>query len=169
MTSFCSPLRFINRTRQNSEIPRSVWKQTEAHRSVSAVKPIIWKRSWVRSECGFGDMKGVLFKFLLLLKSFIEYRRVLFIHGTSWTRNHLFIGSALKHKDSFGKSENLSKIFFAEILVFDHDYEGKSSSSNGLLWISFIKNKNNYLNYFSNCSEGLRTNLYTLSTILCKV
>ena len=44
----------------------------------------------------------------------------------------------LKHKDSFGKSENLSKIFFAEILVFDHDYEGKSSSSNGLLSISFI-------------------------------
>ena len=44
----------------------------------------------------------------------------------------------LKHKDSFGKSENLSKIFFAEILVFDHDYEGKSSSRNGLLWISFI-------------------------------
>ena len=26
----------------------------------------------------------------------------------------------LKHKDSFGKSENLSKIFCAEILVFDH-------------------------------------------------
>ena len=24
------------------------------------------------------------------------------------------------------------------MLVFDHDYEGKSSSSNGLLWISFI-------------------------------
>ena len=47
----------------------------------------------------------------------------------------------LKHKDSFGKSENLSKIFFAKILVFDHDYEGKSSSSNGLLWISFIKKK----------------------------
>ena len=44
----------------------------------------------------------------------------------------------LKHKDSFGKSENLSKYFFAEILVFDPDYEGKSSSSNGLLWISFI-------------------------------
>ena len=44
----------------------------------------------------------------------------------------------LKHKDSFGKSENLSKIFFAEILVFDHDYEGKSSSSNALLWISFV-------------------------------
>ena len=39
----------------------------------------------------------------------------------------------LKHKDSFGKSENLSKIFFAKIIVFDHDYEGKSSSSNGLL------------------------------------
>ena len=47
----------------------------------------------------------------------------------------------LKHKDSFGKSENLSKIFFAEILVFDHDYECKSSSSNVLLWISFIKKK----------------------------
>ena len=29
----------------------------------------------------------------------------------------------LKHQDGFGKSENLSKIFFAEILVFDHDYE----------------------------------------------
>ena len=75
----------------------------------------------------------------------------------------------LKHKDSFGKSENLSKIFFAEILVFDHDYEGNSSSSNGLLWISFINFFIIYLNYFSNCSEGLRTNLYTLSTILCKV
>ena len=44
----------------------------------------------------------------------------------------------LKHKASFGKYENLSKIFFAEMLVFDHDYEGKSSSSNGLLWISFF-------------------------------
>ena len=44
----------------------------------------------------------------------------------------------LKHKDSFGKSENLSKIFSPEILVFDHDYEGKSSSSNGLLWISLF-------------------------------
>ena len=72
----------------------------------------------------------------------------------------------LKHKDSFGKSENLSKIFFAEILVFDHDYEGKSSSSYGLLWISFIKIFFFYLNYFLNCSEGLRTKLYTLSTTL---
>ena len=45
--------------------------------------------------------------------------------------NKLF--NSLKHKDNFGKSENLSKIFFTEILVFDHDYEGKSSSSNGLL------------------------------------
>ena len=49
-----------------------------------------------------------------------------------------YLLETLKHKDSFGKSENLSKIFFAEILVFDHDYEGKSSSSNNLLWISFI-------------------------------
>ena len=32
----------------------------------------------------------------------------------------------LKHKDSFGKSGNLSKIFFTEILVFDHDYEDNS-------------------------------------------
>ena len=48
------------------------------------------------------------------------------------------VETMLKYKDSFGKSENLSKIFFAEILVFDHDYEGKSSCSNGLLWISFI-------------------------------
>ena len=45
----------------------------------------------------------------------------------------LFEGISLKHKDSFGKSENLTKIFFAEILVFDHDYEDKSSSNNGLL------------------------------------
>ena len=45
---------------------------------------------------------------------------------------------SLKHKDSFVKSENLSKIFFWEILVFDHDYEGISSSSNDLLWITFI-------------------------------
>ena len=54
---------------------------------------------------------------------------------------------SLKHKDSFGKSENLSKIFFAEILLFDHDYEGKSSRSNGLLWISFIL-KNNLFELF---------------------
>ena len=65
----------------------------------------------------------------------------------------------LEHNDS--KSEHLSKKNFAEILVFDHDYEGKSSSSrNGLLWISYLKKKN-YLNYFLNCSEGLQTNLYT--------
>ena len=55
---------------------------------------------------------------------------------------------ALKHKDSFGKSQNLSKIFFAEILVFDHDYEGKSSSNNGLLWISFIYFLNNLFELF---------------------
>ena len=54
------------------------------------------------------------------------------IQSSAWIQN-----TKLKHKDSFGKSENLSKIFFAEILVFD-DYEGKSSSSNGLLWISFF-------------------------------
>ena len=43
------------------------------------------------------------------------------------------IRPTLKHKDSFGKSENLSTTKITEILVFDHDYEGKSSSSNGLL------------------------------------
>ena len=59
-------------------------------------------------------------------------------HLFSLWRKMLYEFCHLKHKDSFGKSENLSKIFFAEILVFDHDYEGKSSSSNGLLWISFI-------------------------------
>ena len=39
----------------------------------------------------------------------------------------------LKHKDSFGKYENLSIIFFAQIRVFDDDYEGKSSSNSDLL------------------------------------
>ena len=39
---------------------------------------------------------------------------------------------------SFGKSENLSKIFFAEILVFDHDYEGKSSSSNVFFFFLYL-------------------------------
>ena len=61
--------------------------------------------------------------------------------------------TTLKHKDSFGKSENLSKIFFAEILAFDHDYEGKSSSSNGLLWISFIF-KNNLFELFFELFRG---------------
>ena len=45
-------------------------------------------------------------------------------------------GHILKHvkyiKDSFGKSQNFSKIFFAQILVFDNDHKGKTSSSNGL-------------------------------------
>ena len=45
---------------------------------------------------------------------------------------------SLKHKDSYGKSENLSKTFFTEIVVFHLDYECKLSSSNDLLWISFI-------------------------------
>ena len=70
----------------------------------------------------------------------------------------------LKHKDSFGKSENLSKKKFAEILAFDHDYEGKSSSSNGLLWISFIKKKKIYLNYFFELFGGPPN-----KSILCKV
>ena len=40
---------------------------------------------------------------------------------------------SLKHKDSYGKSENLSKTFFTEIVVFHLDYECKLSSSNDLL------------------------------------
>ena len=60
MMSFCSILlRFLNCTRQNAEIRRSVWKQTEAHRSAAAAKRMNWKRSSVRSDCEFGDMKGV--------------------------------------------------------------------------------------------------------------
>ena len=54
-----------------------------------------------------------------------------FLHNEGQCENDFW--GRLKHKDSFGKSENLSKIFFAEMLVFGHDYEGKSSSSNGLL------------------------------------
>ena len=46
--------------------------------------------------------------------------------------------SSLKHKDGLGKYENLSIIFSPPILVFDDDYEGKSSSNNDLLWVSFI-------------------------------
>ena len=44
-------------------------------------------------------------------------------------RSLAFMG-ALKHKDSFGKSENLSKTFYTKILVFHPGYESKSSSSN---------------------------------------
>ena len=68
----------------------------------------------------------------------------------------------LKHKDSFGKSENLSKIFFAEILVFDHDYEGKSSSSNGLLWISFIFKNNLFELFFELFGGPPNKSIYTL-------
>ena len=62
---------------------------------------------------------------------------------TDRKKNNVWMAQlVLKHKYSFGKSENLSKTFFAEMLVFDHDYEGKSLSSKGLLWISiyFITN-----------------------------
>ena len=87
----------------------------------------------------------------------------------TWNRQKSPALLGLKHKDSFGKSENLSKIFFAEILVFDHDYEGKSSSSNGLLWISFIFFKIIYLNYFTNCSEGLPNKSTRYQLYFCKV
>ena len=52
---------------------------------------------------------------------------------------------ALKHKDSFGISENLKKIIPGVILVFDHVYEGKSLCDNDLVWISFIKKKKKIL------------------------
>ena len=55
------------------------------------------------------------------------------IYSAAYEAQNNPVQIGLKHKDSLGKSQNLSKIFFAEILVFDHDYEGKSSSNNGLL------------------------------------
>ena len=68
----------------------------------------------------------------------------------------------LKHRDSFGKSENLPKIFFTEILVLYPHYECKSSSSN-----------NNYLNnlfwIILELFGGPPKNLHTLYIILCKV
>ena len=72
----------------------------------------------------------------------------------------------LKHKDSFGKSENLSKIFFEEIIVFDHDYEGKSSSSNGLLWISFIYFLNNLFELFFELFGSIHVINYTLQGVI---
>ena len=61
MMSFCSILlHFLNRTFQNAEIRCSVWKQTEVHWSIAAAKRMNWKWSSVRSDCEFGDMKGVL-------------------------------------------------------------------------------------------------------------
>ena len=60
MMSFCSILlRFLNRTFQNADIRCSVWKQTEAHWNIAAAKRMNWKWSSVRSDCEFGDMKGV--------------------------------------------------------------------------------------------------------------
>ena len=60
MMFLCSILlRFLNRTCQNAEIWHSVWKQTEARQSVAAAKRMNWKWSSVRSDCEFGNMKGV--------------------------------------------------------------------------------------------------------------
>ena len=71
----------------------------------------------------------------MLFKNTSEKIMSICASGRGFTVYNSLLLYKLKHKDSFGKSENLSKIFFAEILVFDHDYEGKLSSSNGLLWI----------------------------------
>ena len=87
------------------------------------------------------NLSTLSFKITVLLHFFLELilKYIWLISVITYIyENNLLTTGNLKHKDSFGKSENLSKIFFTEILVFDHDYKGKSSSSNGLLWISFI-------------------------------
>ena len=53
-------VRFLNRTFQNAEIRCSVWKQTEAHWSIAEQSGWIQSGASVRSDCEFGDMKGVL-------------------------------------------------------------------------------------------------------------
>ena len=83
-----------------------------------------------------GEMCGHIFYIIIsfpLLRIRSLYYPCFYYLFHCYTLKFGFASWNLKHKDSFGKSENLSKIFFAEILVFDHDYEGKSSSSNGLL------------------------------------
>ena len=75
------------------------------------------------------------------------------------------------HKDSFGKSENLSKIFFGEILVFDHDYEGISPSSNDMLWITLFV-LNNLFELFFELFGGPPNkcmHVYNIKSIYCMV
>ena len=101
-----------------------------------------------------------IFKITFILKDLISY-----LHNQS---EQISFQNLLKHKYSFGKSENLSKTYYAEILVFHPDYECKSSrvmvSSEPLLSIFNIV----YFELFWKCSEGLRTNLHTLLTTPCK-
>ena len=61
----------------------------------------------------------------------LEFEKTLFL-------GFIYFIIHLKHKDSFGKSENLSKVFFAEMWVFHPDNECKSSRRNGLLWIAWF-------------------------------
>ena len=94
MMSFCSILlRFLNRTFQNAEIRCSVWKQTEAHWSIAAAKRMNWKWSSVRSDCEFGDMKGV-FKWKVYLSPifFIFYCFLPHISGI-FSKPKLFLQS----------------------------------------------------------------------------
>ena len=83
MMSFCSILlRFLNRTFQNAEIRCSVWKQTEAHWSIAAAKQMNWKWSSVRSDCEFGDMKGVwVIKWQTPWRALCLLYDLLIIHG----------------------------------------------------------------------------------------
>ena len=79
--------------------------------------------------CPLSEKKNIVFSMVQQVKEtrlFVCFNTHIYILQTS-------VYLKLKYKNSFGKSENLSKIFFAEILVFDNDYEGKSLSSNGLL------------------------------------
>ena len=83
MMSFCSILlRFLNRTFQNAEIRCSVWKQTEAHWSIVAAKRMNWKWSSVRSDCEFGDMKGVWVSHSLTMKNKSWHKVFYFAHNT---------------------------------------------------------------------------------------
>ena len=52
--------------------------------------------------------------------------------GTQIVTQPIFCVSAV-HELLLINSENLSKTFFAEMLVFDDDYEGKSSTDKSLL------------------------------------
>ena len=63
-----------------------------------------------------------------------------------WTFILIYFSVTLKHKDNFGKNVKIIH-FFPEILIFDYDYEGNSSSKS-LLWISFLYFWIIYLNSF---------------------
>ena len=59
---FADPLSFplLNRSHQNAKTKSSVWKQIEAHQSFVTAKRISWMRPQLQSNCGFGNVKGVV-------------------------------------------------------------------------------------------------------------